>query len=199
MFCSAPLTAKMNTAAPPLRHLKSRVLGRQNAQKSIFNPPPRAPTNGRPGFLFWFSGRWRALANGTALASSLCNSAINNKNRSYFRCSSAAPGWFSPVLLRKTGKKREESHVLVRIFLVLSVLSAFGEKLTQKLTHRQKHRACETYPASGALAKRTRDSGAPSALTIPPPPTSIATDAEPVLAGAWRSCTTRSSGSNRDG
>ena len=40
--------------------------------------------------------------------------------------------------------------------------------------------------ATQALAKRTRDSGAPSALTIPPPPTSAAADAEPVHAGAWR-------------
>ena len=31
--------------------------------------------------------------------------------------------------------------------------------------------------ATKALAKRTRDSGAPSALTTPPPPTSVATDA----------------------
>ena len=41
--------------------------------------------------------------------------------------------------------------------------------------------------ATQALAKRTRDSGAPSALTIPQPPTSVAADAEPVHAGAWRS------------
>ena len=41
--------------------------------------------------------------------------------------------------------------------------------------------------ATQALAVRTRDSGAPSALTIPQPPTSVATDAEPVHAGAWRS------------
>ena len=35
-------------------------------------PPPCAPANGRPGlqawFFFWFSGRWRALAKGTAWA-----------------------------------------------------------------------------------------------------------------------------------
>ena len=35
---------------------------------SYLGPPPCAPTNGRPGFSFWFSGRWRALAKGTAWA-----------------------------------------------------------------------------------------------------------------------------------
>ena len=41
--------------------------------------------------------------------------------------------------------------------------------------------------ATQALAKRTRDSGAPSALTTPQPPPSAAADAESVHAGAWRS------------
>ena len=74
------------------------------------DPPPRAPVNGRPGFPFWFSGRWRALAKGTAWAGSLCNS-------SSFRCGSrlvsAAPlarqlayapssaGWWPFVKQRK--------------------------------------------------------------------------------------------------
>ena len=49
------------------------------------------------------------------------------------------------------------------------------------------NRALTARPATAALAKRTRDSGAPSAFTIPQPPTSVATDAEPVHAGAWRS------------
>ena len=49
------------------------------------------------------------------------------------------------------------------------------------------NRALAARPATAALAKRTRDSGAPSAFTIPQPPTSAASDAEPVHAGAWRS------------
>ena len=49
------------------------------------------------------------------------------------------------------------------------------------------NRALAARPATAALAKRTRDSGAPSALTTPQPPTSAAADAEPVHAGAWRS------------
>ena len=40
------------------------------------------------------------------------------------------------------------------------------------------NRALMARPATAALAKRTRDSGAPSALTTPPPPTSAATDSE---------------------
>ena len=36
------------------------------------DPPPCAPTNGRPGFPFWFSGCWRALAKGTAWAGFCC-------------------------------------------------------------------------------------------------------------------------------
>lgn len=38
---------------------------------SLFGPPPRASANVRPGslfVLFCFSGRWRALNKGTALA-----------------------------------------------------------------------------------------------------------------------------------
>ena len=49
------------------------------------------------------------------------------------------------------------------------------------------NRALAARPATAALAKRTRDSGAPTAFTIPQPPTSVASDAEPVHAGAWRS------------
>ena len=41
------------------------------------------------------------------------------------------------------------------------------------------HRALVARPATANLAKHT--------LTIPPPPTSVAADAEPVQAGAWRS------------
>ena len=37
-------------------------------------PSPRAPANGQPCFPFWFPGRWRALAKGTALAGLSYNS-----------------------------------------------------------------------------------------------------------------------------
>ena len=56
------------------------------------------------------------------------------------------------------------------------------------------NRALVARPATAALAKRTRDSGAPSALTIPPLPTSAAADAESVQPAHGARGTTRSSG-----
>jgi hypothetical protein len=50
---------------------------------------PRAPNSGLPGFPFEFSGRWRALAKGTAragLAGLLYNSPYNYNHFWFFAC-----------------------------------------------------------------------------------------------------------------
>ena len=63
--------------------------------------------------------------------------ALKPPKRCYLRFSGAAPGWFSPVLLRKTGThtKREGSRGFVRALYsaVLPVCLGFREK---KSTHR---------------------------------------------------------------
>ena len=52
--------------------------------------------------------------------------ALTTKNR-HFRCSDAAPGWFSPVLLRKTGKNAREAAVCPNV-AVLPVCLGFPRK-----------------------------------------------------------------------